>query len=330
MYKKYKIDKSKYRIEPDGTIVYRVQAVRDILTAEYKITAGTYGGYVENEKNLEQFRNAWIDVDSCIRGNARVCGDSYVIDSTITDEATICDLSRVVGSQVGGNAVISGTATAVNSIIDNNAIVGGATHLFRSNMVGNTCVIGSDFYESATIDRRYPEDQYGLENKKYRLIPIKKGEYEGFFRLQAKRDINNFQAPKPIQAGDLGGIVSGQFNLSICGECWIDYDSVVQGVASVFDYAYVSDSYMYGNSVACSSASLLGSVLYHNAYVGGKARVVNSLLNSKTRVFGSTEVVSPMGEMLCFKSKDAQKELRASCTHELENEAKTSLVHTNI
>lgn len=59
-------------------------------------------------------------------------------------------------------------------------------------------------------------------------------------RIRALRDINNPGMPL-IRAGDLGGFVESEENLSQEGECWVAADAVVYDQAKVSDNALVTD-----------------------------------------------------------------------------------------
>ena len=61
-------------IEYLGHTLHRIQAVKDFGT----ISAGTFGGYVEIETNLDHTGDAWVSGDAKVSGAARVSGDANV------------------------------------------------------------------------------------------------------------------------------------------------------------------------------------------------------------------------------------------------------------
>lgn len=83
-------------------------------------------------------------------------------------------------------------------------------------------------------------------------------------RIRALRDINNPGMPL-IRAGDLGGFVESEANLSQEGECWIAADAAVVSQAKVLDNALVT-----GEAYVCSSAVVEG-----NAIVAGRACIAH-------------------------------------------------------
>src|SRR3972149_11616617 len=76
---------------------------------------------------------------------------------------------------------------------------------------------------------------FKTEGRKYRLI---RDEHEdGFFRIQALIDF--VTKAGCVVAGDIGGLVSGEHNLSQEGNCWIHGTAAVLDAASIFDNAQV-------------------------------------------------------------------------------------------
>lgn len=70
---KYKIRTDLSKVVNDVTL-YRIEALADFKHAK----KGELGGYVQNEKNLSQFGNAWVSGDAEVFGNAWVSGDAKV------------------------------------------------------------------------------------------------------------------------------------------------------------------------------------------------------------------------------------------------------------
>lgn len=94
-------------------------------------------------------------------------------------------------------------------------------------------------------------------------------------RIKALKDFGN------VKAGDLGGWVEKEENLSRIGDCWIYDEAKVCGEAFVVDYACV-----------CG-----GAMVYDNAWVSGRARVYdnawvhgNAKVSHNARVYGCADV----------------------------------------
>lgn len=102
--------------------------------------------------------------------------------------------------------------------------------------------------------------------KKYELIDNPKeitdcyGVEHYVYQIRALKDFGD------VRAGDLGGWIESEKNLSHDGFCWVYGDGVVAGNAEVRDDAFVS-----GLGMACGNA-----VICEHASVGGKASICGS------------------------------------------------------
>ena len=96
------------------------------------------------------------------------------------------------------------------------------------------------------------------------------------FRVRYLCDIENI-----VAAGDIGGYIEGEYNLSQQG------NSVVLGDAEVYGNAKVcGDAKVYGNAKVCGDAMVFGNAeVYGNAKVFGDAKVYGN-----AKVFGDAEV----------------------------------------
>ena len=59
-----------------GIILKRIRATAAI--EKFNVAAGDLGGWIEDEKNLDQSGDAWVSGDARVYGNAQVCGDAQV------------------------------------------------------------------------------------------------------------------------------------------------------------------------------------------------------------------------------------------------------------
>lgn len=106
-------------------------------------------------------------------------------------------------------------------------------------------------------------------------------------QIKALRDFAN------VKAGDLGGWIESESNLSHEGGAWVYDYAVVCGDASVFDNAWVrDDAWVYdqakvgGDAVVCMDAEVYG-----NAKVSDKALVCdNAKVYGNACVCGNAEV----------------------------------------
>src|SRR5690606_41337558 len=101
-------------------------------------------------------------------------------------------------------------------------------------------------------------------NRKFELVPDQSINFFGctLFRIRALRDFGN------VRAGDIGGYVESERNLSHDGNAWVCDNALVYGDARVFGNARVyGDARVYGNARVDDGARGCG-----NARVSGDAR----------------------------------------------------------
>ena len=143
-------------------------------------------------------------------------------------------------------------------------------------------------------------------NKKYELTNETKEWYDiTLYRIKALKDFND------VKAGDLGGFIEKEDNLSHDGDCWVYDNACVYGNvyvfdnarvysnARVYDNAYVyDDARVFGNAHVCDNARVYGDAfvygnafvcdnacVYGNSYIYGNARVCDDI-----HVCGDTEI----------------------------------------
>ena len=117
-------------------------------------------------------------------------------------------------------------------------------------------------------------------DKKYELTDETK-EIGGItlHRIRALMDISRYG----VRAGDIGGWIEAESNLSQDGDAWVGGDARVYRNARV-----------YGNAVVCGNAWVSGEAwVCGNAWVYGDARVYGeALVNGNAEVSGNAEVKS--------------------------------------
>ena len=124
-------------------------------------------------------------------------------------------------------------------------------------------------------------------------------------RIQAVANFGN------VQAGDLGGWIESQVNLSQYGDCWIYDEAKVYGHAHVGGNARVSeDAHVYenarvhGDAYVCNYSEVFGNAcvtdtarVYHNAKIFGNALIYDNAMvfgdaciYGEARIFGGAHV----------------------------------------
>lgn len=96
-------------------------------------------------------------------------------------------------------------------------------------------------------------------DKKYEILLDTKTYFKGrvLYRIRALKDFSD------VKAGDLGGYIQREQNLSQEGNCWVYDDAKVHNGAQVYDNAKV-----YGSAIVYGFAKI-----YDNAKVGDNAQV---------------------------------------------------------
>lgn len=121
-----------------------------------------------------------------------------------------------------------------------------------------------------------------MSKKKYELTEDRV-EVGGFIlrRIRALKDISLVDIDgKDIKAGDLGGYIASELNLSHEGTCWVKDDACVYGDAEVYGDALIQGhSKVYGNASVHSHAIISGnSEIYGDALISGRVEVGGSSL----------------------------------------------------
>ena len=107
-----------------------------------------------------------------------------------------------------------------------------------------------------------------MNEKKYEITNIAHPQYPWLHRIRALRDVR-----EDVWAGDLGGFVQSEENLSQEGQCWIAGNAVVAEEAYVYGDAILWDHACVRGCAAISGPSRLGGNAliedYANSVTGG-------------------------------------------------------------
>lgn len=143
-----------------------------------------------------------------------------------------------------------------------------------------------------------------MANEKYEITDIAHEQYPFLHRIRALRDIG-----EEVKAGDLGGFVESETNLSfgLGDDAWIFDDAIVAGDAVVDKNALLRDnatvcgqacvscgSVMSGHSRAQDDVYLNGATMLDNATASGNAMILRErrlggapVLSGQCRVYGT-------------------------------------------
>ena len=120
---------------------------------------------------------------------------------------------------------------------------------------------------------------------KYEITDIQHHEFPELRRIRALRDIPKYY----VTAGDPGGWVESEENLSQSGSAWIHTSAQVSGDACVY-----GDALVFGRARVSGHALVYGNAeVYGNAVVSGVARVSgDSLVSGNARVLHPSHVLT--------------------------------------
>ena len=140
-----------------------------------------------------------------------------------------------------------------------------------------------------------------MEPKKKYELTSETIEFNGV-TLHRIKALKNFS---DVKAGDLGGWVEKEDNLSQMGDAWVYINAKVYGNAKVLGNAKVDENAVvfgqakvYDNAKVYGNANVLGNaVIYGNAVICGNANVLgnakvygNAVVCDNARVYGNSEV----------------------------------------
>lgn len=287
--RKFSLLEDEYKYLEDGTKVYRIMARSQINGPAGIVYPGQVGGFVEHEKNLDNFTQSWIYDDSVVCGNAYVRGRSAVMwNSVVRDNALVTNNVLIKKSHICDNAVICGYARVSDSLVGNDAVIGNLTRLTKSAVWDKSSIFERDIPFRLTITDcvgkymfQSPEERVA----KYLMIP----EDDGLYRIMALRDVET--SAGLVKAGDIGGVISGIKNLSQFGNSWIFNGSTVTGNATVQDSAVVKgDSFLTNDVVVCEHATVTNSRLSGRVIVGGSAETNDIDVFGNIRIFSGVKL----------------------------------------
>lgn len=117
--------------------------------------------------------------------------------------------------------------------------------------------------------------KYKKIDVKYKLTDEKIKYYNRtLYRIQALKDFGD------VKAGDLGGYVESEKNLSQYDNCWVADEAWVYGKAKVFNNARVfGNAHIYNNARVFGNALVFGNAqIYNNAQVGYDTEIKNGFV----------------------------------------------------
>lgn len=179
----------------------------------------------------------------------------------------------------------------------------------------NVYGFSEDLINEARIDKEKEEKSESISDSnnetscnKYVLIdlPMTHPTIRGvrYYRIKAIKDFGD------VKAGDIGGFVASEANLSQEGNCWIYDDASVLEDAQVYGNASIKDNAcVSGNAKVCGRATVSGKAnVFENAKVKGEAVIQddarvhgNCEIDGKATVFGNAKISGKVIVCSCAK-----------------------------
>ena len=136
------------------------------------------------------------------------------------------------------------------------------------------------------------DKKYELRCKKHIKDDVTKTKHT-LYRIRALRDVGS------VKAGEYGGYIESEDNLSHDNVCWIFDDAWVGEHAKVSGNAVVcgtakiyNNAMMYGNAYISENAHIFGSAhVFGSTYIHGDARICESArVSGRCELFGDTKI----------------------------------------
>ena len=124
--------------------------------------------------------------------------------------------------------------------------------------------------------------------KKYELTDeTKKINGKTLYRIKALKNLEYDN----IKAGDLGGFVEKEKNLSHYGNCWIYHNSCVYDKARVSGNAkIIGECNIYDRAKISDNAWVENSEIFNDAYIFDNGRVYNCIVKDNSNIFGDAHI----------------------------------------
>jgi len=122
-------------------------------------------------------------------------------------------------------------------------------------------------------------------DKKYELLTDNPLEYKGrtLYHIRALKDFAD------VRAGEVGGQIESEKNLSQSGDCWL-YSGTICDEAQVYDNAQITDSDVSDAAQIYGNAQVIGSSIMGKAIVHGEARAFYVQIGGQAEITGSAWV----------------------------------------
>ncbi|WP_375704480.1 hypothetical protein [Bartonella sp. AD328YNZD] len=138
--------------------------------------------------------------------------------------------------------------------------------------------------------------------KKYELTD-ETIEFDGYLTLYRIRALKDFA---DVKAGDLGGFVEYEDNLSQKDDCWIYNDAKAYFCAKIYDSAKVYDNAQIADCAEIfGNAKIYNNVKIYNGHIFGNTQIYgNVIIDNYSRIYGDVRIYD--NSEVCKQTMTAQ------------------------
>lgn len=137
----------------NGKMLHRIQFTEAEENENYKVSAGEYGGWIENEISIPKKGNWATRDDTIFLSTGKISGNAAV-------------LGAVVSGEISGNSVVVGGE--IEGTVNNSEIYDSKTGY--GSIVNNSVLYDTDVKDYVSVDGAYIQDGCIDSNKSYLTI----------------------------------------------------------------------------------------------------------------------------------------------------------------
>lgn len=254
----------------NGAVLHRIRRLSD----------GKLGGWIEEENNLGQDGNCWVDGEAkvynfgCIRGNAYVSENAVIHGGChVADNAKIYGDAEVHSSSVYGDAEVYGHAKICDSAeVYDSAIVSGNAKISKD----------SEIYGCAYVAGNAIVDDESKIYDKARVID--NAQIDGSYVYGSALIRGNAYLRGGSRVYD---------NAQIYDIAWIGSSAHVYGNAKIYGDTTIRGADVYGNAIISGNAKVEWyTEVYENAQISGDAKIRGSNYKNMTKIHGNAKISS--------------------------------------
>jgi ADP-glucose pyrophosphorylase len=144
--------------------LYRIIALETFSVQGHTIREQEIGGYIQSEKNLDQYDNSWVSQfgkvydnvilkDSFVGHDAQVFENAQITNSKITGKVRVWGTAKITNSELKNNVDVFDDAELTNCIMDNWTVACKGARILTTEMYGGSRISNSYVERSVLNDQ---------------------------------------------------------------------------------------------------------------------------------------------------------------------------------